>query len=928
VTRFGRPGAACVALGGLALAAGVVVLEQRSVAAEVPVGAPAAEVAASGVTVDYPLEGSLFPPDFAAPTFEWRDASAAARWRIEVTFTDGSEPVTATSSGPAPSVGEIDPRCASEANEPPRLTPERRAAHTWKPDPAAWRAIKERSVAGPATVTIVGLAAAPAAGGKAAARPAAAAVPGPPLSKGAVRIRTSTDPVGAPIFYRDVPLMPSAAEKGIIQPLARNKVSLIAWRLRDVSQPASRVLLTGMQTCANCHSFSRDGKTLGMDLDGPRNDKGVYALTSVEPVTTIRNENVVAWSSYRSKFGNQLRVGFMSQVSPDGRHVVTTVAPRPGADGRPSDQPLSKQLLKPLYYVSNFKDYRFLQVFYPVGGILVWYDRETRELKPLPGADDPRYVQANSTWSPDGRYLVFVRAEAQDPSPKDRPLATHANDPNEVQIQYDLYRIPWNEGRGGTPEPIRGASANGMSNSFPKISPDGRWIVFVKAKNGLLMRPDGKLWIVPAEGGEARLMKCNTPLMNSWHSFSPNGRWLVFSSKSRSPYTQMFLTHVDEDGNDSPAILIENSTAANRAVNIPEFVNTPPSGFRKILTPAADFYQQFNVASDLTQKGRHRAAILEWQKALRLNDADDRAHNSYAVSLASVGRVAEALPHFERAIALNPEYADAYSSFGSALMNAGRLPEAEARLRRAVELDPEDAGSQTNLGVALAQAGRIEEALPHFARAVELDPEWAPARANLAGALLQRGDPAGAIPHFEKAVELEPKQAVPLRSALGLALLGVQRGDDAVAQFQKALAVDPSAVPALEGLATAYHYALGRPRDALAAWRKVLRLQPGYVPVLIQASWVLATTPDAALRDGAEAAALAERAVQLTGGKEPAALDSLAAALAASGRFDEAARAAERGRDAARQQGNAGLAAEIEGRLALYRARKPYREGA
>ena len=66
--------------------------------------------------------------------------------------------------------------------------------------------------------------------------------------------------------------------------------------------------------------------------------------------------------------------------------------------------------------------------------------------------------------------------------------------------------------------------------------------------------------------------------MNSWHSFSPNGRWLVFSSKSRSPYTQMFLTHLDDAGRDSPPILIENATAANRAVNIPEFVNIPPDG--------------------------------------------------------------------------------------------------------------------------------------------------------------------------------------------------------------------------------------------------------------------------------------------------------------------------------------------------------------
>ncbi len=90
-----------------------------------------------------------------------------------------------------------------------------------------------------------------------------------------------------------------------------------------------------------------------------------------------------------------------------------------------------------------------------------------------------------------------------------------------------------------------------MSNSFPKLSPDGKWIVYVQARNGLLMRPDGKLYIVPATGGQARLMNANTPLMNSWHSFSPNGRWLVFSSKSRSPYTQMYLTHIDEQGNDT-----------------------------------------------------------------------------------------------------------------------------------------------------------------------------------------------------------------------------------------------------------------------------------------------------------------------------------------------------------------------------------------
>ena len=243
---------------------------------------------------------------------------------------------------------------------------------------------------------------------------------------------------------------------------------LIAWRLRNVAEPRSRVLMEGLHTCANCHSFSRDGKTLGMDLDGPQNDKGLYALVSIRPQMAIRNEDVIAWSSFSGKLGSQVRVGFMSQVSPDGQYVVTTIKP-PGTEAQQ------------FYYVANFKDYRFLQVFYPTRGILAWYNRATGEVQPLPGADDPRYVQTNAVWSPDGKYLVFARAEAKAPYPEGGKLAEYANDPNETPIQYDLYRIPFNGGKGGRPEPIAGASRNGMSNTFPKVSPDGRWIVFVQA---------------------------------------------------------------------------------------------------------------------------------------------------------------------------------------------------------------------------------------------------------------------------------------------------------------------------------------------------------------------------------------------------------------------------------------------------------------
>jgi tetratricopeptide (TPR) repeat protein len=718
------------------------------------------------IVIDYPANGSIFPPDMAAPTFLWRDpAPGAVSWRIDVSFADGSPALHVTSKGERMRIGEIDQRCVSTTNKLPTLTPQQAAAHTWLPNPADWAAIKKQSVSGPATITISGFTAGNA---------------GQPLSRGHMLLHTSADPVGAPIFYRDVPLMPSKSESGVIKPLDTNKVPLIAWRLRDVSQTQSRVLLTDMHTCANCHSFADDGSTFGMDLDGPANDKSLYALTSVQKVMTIANENVVSWASFRDELGSQLRVGFMSRVSPDGRRVVTTIKP-PGAN---RDQ---------LYYVSNFTDYRFLQVFYPTSGILVWYDRAARKLQPLPGADDPQHVQANAVWSPDGKYLVFDRAEAKDPRPPNGKMAAYANDPAEVPIQYDLYRIPFNDGKGGKAEPILGASQNGMSNSFPKISPDGKWIVFVQAKNGLLMRPDSKLYIVPAEGGQARLMSCNTPLMNSWHSFSPNGRWLVFSSKSRSPYTQMFLTHIDAEGHDSPAILIENSTAANRAVNIPEFVNTTPDGIERIDVPAGDFYRQFDIAADLTQKGDYAAAIVEWTKALALNGDNSRAYNDFGLSLAGAGRTQDAIAQYQKALALQPGYADAHNNLGNALTSAGRLDDAIAQYKLALQNDPSLADAHNNLGAALMSQGSLPDAIAQFEAALKLRPDYPEAHNDLGIALASQNHLDEAVAHYRKAIEgsHDPSYAADAHTNLGAALARQGKLDEAIVNFKKALELNP-----------------------------------------------------------------------------------------------------------------------------------------
>jgi tetratricopeptide (TPR) repeat protein len=830
---------------------------------------------AAAITIDYPEEGSIFPPEITPAAFLWRDnGKGVTFWRIDVAFGDGAAAIHATSKGEHLRIGRIDPDCVADTNAPPKLTPQLAAAHTWTPDSVTWRTIKQHSVASAATVTITGF---------------RGDAPDHAISRGKVSIRTAKDAVGAPIFYRDVPLMPSELEKGVIKPLAAEAVPLVAWRVRNVGEARSRVVMENLPVCANCHSFSRDGRTMGMDLDGLQNNRGMYFLAAVAPEMAIRKQDVIQWSSPEGKLKGNVRVGFMSQVSPDGQYVVTTVNPASLAAN--SQEPPSN------YYVANFKDYQFLQVFYPTRGIVSWYSRQTGVLRPLPGADDPRFVQMGAVWSPDGQYLVFARAPATDPNPPGVPLAKFANDPNELQLKYDLYRIPFRNGQGGVAEPIAGASRDGMSNTFPKVSPDGRWIIFVQCRNGQLMRPDSQLYIVPAAGGQARRMRCNTPRMNSWHSFSPNGRWLVFSSKSRSPYTQMYLTHIDADGNDSPPILIENATAANRAVNIPEFVNIPPDGLRQIGGPVIDYYRLVNSAAYLQRTKSYEASAAKWRKVLELSPDDEFAHRNLGTVLLMTGHREESAAHLQKAseiklraaLEADPTSARGWNDLGVLLVRAGRAGEAVAQFEKAAELKPDFAAARVNLGGALAKVGRLDEALVQLRKAVESDAGYAPAHYNLGLVLSQRGDTQGAVREWHSALEVEPGYAEAHRS-LGDAL-----------------------------------YAQGRTAEALTHWRDGIRLQPNDATTLRQAAWVLATSPDATLRNGDEALAFAVRAVELSGGTDARILDTLAAAYAEKGQFADAALTARRALAQAAQENQPALADNIRMRIALYEADRPFR---
>jgi tetratricopeptide (TPR) repeat protein len=504
-------------------------------------------------------------------------------------------------------------------------------------------------------------------------------------------------------------------------------------------------------------------------------------------------------------------------------------------------------------------------------------------------------------------------------------MAAYANDPIEVQIQYDLYRVPFNDGRGGQPEAIAGASADGMSNSFPRVSPDGRWIVFVKCRNAQLMRPDSQLYIVPAGGGEARRMRCNTALMNSWHSFSPNGRWLVFSSKSRSPYTQMFLTHLDAEGNDSPAILIENSTAANRAVNLPEFVNIRPDGIVAISTPVVEKYKKFDHASELASQGQYDAAIALWRELLSTDPDDSLIHNDLGVALARTERFAEAIPEYEKALELNPQYHTIYDNLARAQMAAGRPDDAILTAEKGMRYYPDSPVLHNDRGLALASKGRLDEARLEFIKTLEINPDDAEAHQNLGRALALTGQLDQAISHFERAVAINPSFA-DAYTDLGRALLLDGQHAQAITQLEKALALNPASVEAHYYLAALLYYSQARVPEALVHWREALRLDPSFTPAMDGAAHALAASPEASDRNGSEAVKLAEQAVQVSGGRNPLYLDTLAAAYAEAGRFPEAVATARKALDLAAQQHRQGFVEVLNTRIKLYEAQRPFRD--
>jgi Flp pilus assembly protein TadD len=170
----------------------------------------------------------------------------------------------------------------------------------------------------------------------------------------------------------------------------------------------------------------------------------------------------------------------------------------------------------------------------------------------------------------------------------------------------------------------------------------------------------------------------------------------------------------------------------------------------------------------------------------------------------------------------------------------------------------------------------------------------------------------------------DPEPRALMHVYLGTALCAQRKFDEGMAQLRAGLKVFPDLMDAYGFIAEA-HLTQGHARDAVAALDEGLARKPDTVPQLVRAAWILATSSDDAVRNGARAVELAERAARLQPPVDVQRLDTLSAAYAETGRFDKAIEAVHQAIDLDAKTGGSPLTSVLNMHLQLYEAKRPVR---
>lgn len=312
-----------------------------------------------------------------------------------------------------------------------------------------------------------------------------------------------------------------------------------------------------------------------------------------------------------------------------------------------------------------------------------------------------------------------------------------------------------------------------------------------------------------------------------------------------------------------------------------------------------------------------------WQDTVAKAANNPRAHLNFGHALQQAGRAEEALVEYQLAIRLAPRSPMAYNNLGVLYEKLNRIPESLECLKKALEIAPNDPKVLSNLGVSLIKQGSCTEAITCFQKALRIDPKLADAHNNLGEAYVQTGRIEAAVEQYREAIALRPDSFI-MRWNLGMAFWRSGRKDEAMTQFSEGVLLEPDRVDASYRLGW-FLYQKHLDPEAMLLWRRTLQLEPGHPQTMIHLAWLLATSPDATVRNGIEALSMANAIIQISGTRSSEGLDLLAAALAEVGQFDQACRIAQEALDKSAPKDEA-WRRKLRLRLTCYQAGQAYRE--
>ena len=304
-----------------------------------------------------------------------------------------------------------------------------------------------------------------------------------------------------------------------------------------------------------------------------------------------------------------------------------------------------------------------------------------------------------------------------------------------------------------------------------------------------------------------------------------------------------------------------------------------------------------------------------WIQVVPRDDVDravlDRSHARKVLAEDTAG--------YEKMLEIDPDDGRVHYDLAFCYLELNRVADAIAHLQAAVRLEPASAWADYELGIVLLRQRRFDEAEQHFRKAATLKPDFSEAYNNLGVVYHLQGKPDEALRWYGEALRVRADN-VEARYNLGRVYAAQGKGDEAVAAYRQVLLARPDDAEVHSSLGTVL-VSQGRVDDAVAHYRRALEIRPDLATALVDLAWVLATSERAGIRAPDEAVQLAARGVEITGRQDATAMDTLALAYAAAGRYDEAIRTAQAALDLAVASGAGELAALIRQRLASWQSR-------